>query len=299
MISHFFWKYYDKSDPAYPGHTIFENYLLDFYKLHDAIVLEFMKHIDQNVSLMIMSDHGHGMRPPRTININEILRNFGYLKSKNKTYSDKYNIAFSNMVKNRLMPIVKRIGGEEFILKIAKQYPKSRDIYKSLNIIDHENSIAYLSSFTGSKTYYYGGIEINKKFKSTQTDYEKIRNDLIRDLNSVINPITDQKLIRWICKKEDLYQGKYIEKYPDILFELNDNFGIGWDVHNDIVGIALDHDLAPGGHKNEAVFLINDKTNNFSNQTISIMDIAPTILDILQIPHSRQFDGKILKKGEF
>ena len=83
-IMHIFWNYCDPKDPTYPGKNQFENVILDFHILYDKLVGELLDKIDKDTTVMILSDHGHYRRPTNLFNVNEVLRQKGYLESKIK-----------------------------------------------------------------------------------------------------------------------------------------------------------------------------------------------------------------------
>jgi predicted AlkP superfamily phosphohydrolase/phosphomutase len=95
-----------------------------------------------------------------------------------------------------------------------------------------------------------------------------------------------------VCRREDLYGGLRVkEAYPDIVFKLKDGYGVGWNVYSSLIGKAYDHNLAPGGHKENAVFLASNLNRSILKKEIDLVDIAPTILDFFGIKNCNNFDG--------
>ena len=81
--------------------------------------------------------------------------------------------------------------------------------------------------------------------------------------------------------------------YPDIVFELKDDYGVGWDIYSDLYGKAYDHKVASGGHAKDAVFLIRNVNREVMKQDMNVVDVAPTILDLLGIDwRGFDFDGR-------
>ena len=73
-IQHFLWRYCDKEDPTYPGKNIYERKIEDFYIFIDKVIGKFIDVIDSDTQLVVISDHGHGMRCTHCFNINEYFR---------------------------------------------------------------------------------------------------------------------------------------------------------------------------------------------------------------------------------
>ena len=67
-------------------------------------------------------------------------------------------------------------------------------------------------------------IEI-KKENIKDRNYEDLRDLIIKDLSELTNQKTNEKLIKWICKREALYSGPHNHKYPDIVFQLKEGYG--------------------------------------------------------------------------
>ena len=80
-IMHIFWNYCDPDDPTYPGDNKFRDVILNFHKLYDSHLGNLISALGSEYNIIIMSDHGHFRRPTNLININELLREKGYLKS--------------------------------------------------------------------------------------------------------------------------------------------------------------------------------------------------------------------------
>ncbi|VVB94971.1 Type I phosphodiesterase / nucleotide pyrophosphatase [uncultured archaeon] len=279
-LEHFFWRYYDENDPTYPGDNPYKNVIRDYYKIIDKIIGEYTE-INPDVTTIILSDHGHGMRPPKTVNINEFLRKRGFLKS---NYSRLNHRSFVlERFKRLILDIIHKYELDYWAVRISRLAPKmSKEIYMSTSTINMSETSAFLSSFAGPKSYPHGGIEINQR-NLRNLKYEEMRNLLIKEISNLKDPDTEEELVKWVCKREELYSGKYISKYPDIVFELKDGFGVFWSIHTPLIGTAYEHNLAPGGHKQAAVFLINKMNKRIGHDYISLMDIAPTILDLLEI----------------
>jgi predicted AlkP superfamily phosphohydrolase/phosphomutase len=104
---------------------------------------------------------------------------------------------------------------------------------------------------------------------------------------------TGDNVFKYVINREDLYHGPFLnELYPDIIFELDKNYGVGWEIENPLFGKSFDHNIASGGHRKEAVFLMANVTRNIRTNKVSLVDVAPTVLDILGIDPTRyDFDG--------
>jgi len=292
IVQHRLWRFFDEDDPTYPGQTSLRWIILDYYKMFDGIIEEFIKmHPDK--TLIVISDHGHRSRPIKTVNINEYLRRRGFLTPKGNGYLIG---KIQSKIKKIILDCANKLDIEHWLIKLIVRNQKltkiSKSIYSSAGVIDRDKSIAYLSNFVGLKSYSYGGIEINKDLVSN-IEYEKIRDGIIKSLLKLKTP-DNESLIKWVKKREELYLDKFNEKiYPDIIFELKEDYSIGWNICCNLYEKAYDHKVASGGHRKDAVFLVRNVNRRIRSKEVSIVDVAPTILDLLGVDWRRlNFDGK-------
>lgn len=283
-IQHLFWMYYDKNDPFYQEGNPYKNVIFDFYKFYDKNVMaKFLKLIDHNTIFMVLSDHGHAMRPVKILNINEILRKKGLLKLKKENINLRGDLI--NKTKKRVLSLIdqhRSIGKiTSFFLKL---FPHALSLYLNITPID-KKSVAYLSDPSGGiKAYSYAGIKINKENVDAHS-YENIRDRIIKLLLSIEEPGNREKIVEWAVRREEIYNGKYINKYPDIVFKLKDDWGVGWDTKENIFSTSRSHKLHSGNHRAETpvLFISNQKTRLNLKKKMELMDIAPLILNLLKM----------------
>lgn len=287
IVQHRLWRFFDPEDPTYPGPSTFENIILDYYKQLDSIIGDFIS-LYPDVPLVIVSDHGHTIRPNKTININKLLHDKGYLKVNSNSVS-------KGNTKEYILKFIKKFELESYAMKLlskSKGLTKiGKSIYSSEHLIDKNSSSAFLSTFAGIKSYPFGGIQINRDVVPPQ-NYDKFRDDLVLELGEVRGSDGDM-IFEWILPRENLYHGQYVaDLFPDIVFRLKNGFGVGWDIA-EVVGEAHDHTIASGGHDVHGVFLLQNIPRQVHKKQIDLMDFAPTVLDILgiELPDAK-FDGR-------
>jgi predicted AlkP superfamily phosphohydrolase/phosphomutase len=290
-IQHALWRYGDETDPTYPGPNALQDLIRDSYRLLDGIVGQFL---DQHpgVTTIVMSDHGHGMRPPTTVNINELLRRKGFLRSKGHRVNPVPRVMEG--LKRGLLDFVHDRELDSWLVNLSKMRllsAASKSIYMSTASIDMERTVAYLSSFAGPKSYGHGGIEINRE-NLNGMPYEELRASIIQELSQLREPDTGEPLMEWISRREDLYSGPYVSQFPDIVFELKEGYGVYWGIHTPLIGTAYEHNLASGGHKKDAVFLVSGAGGEPVTQEMTLMDVAPTILDLLGLEGDAGLEGR-------
>ena len=291
LIQHQFWSHCDPRDPTFPGDTPFRSAIRDFYVLHDRIIGRLMSEVGDETTVMVLSDHGHGMRPVKIFNINRLLREHGLLALKHGAENTRMNLF--RRVKNSAMDLVSRYELGRLAAKLLKAAPWTKKLYLSASDLDLDRTIAYTTDMSGIKAYSYGGIQIAQRNLNGRS-YESVRDRIISLLLDARDPEQgDEPLVRWIRSRDELYAGPYRDVYPDLVFELRSDYGAGWDAAGPLLDVSLSHNLYPGSHfgSNALFMLIGPGVEQVNRAPASMMDIAPTVLDVLGTSVPEGLDG--------
>ena len=290
IIQHRLWRFFDKDDPIYPGETTLEKIIPEFYLQFDSICKRF-SNLFPDATLMIISDHGHKSRPIKTVNINEYLRREQLLQIRKKNLETRIKKSIGNI----LLEVTSKLDIEHLLIRIVGTSGQltgiSKSLYSSSGIIDKENSRAFLSTFAGIKSYSHGGIEINRRLIS-ENEIQKLKSDIIKILLNMRNE-EGTRMMKWARSREEMFTGEYTTRiYPDIIFEMLDDYGTGWELNSELSGRSYDHKVASGGHAKEGTFLIANQKKKISTRRIRLADIYPSVMDILEIqPSKDDLDG--------
>ena len=97
-------------------------------------------------------------------------------------------------------------------------------------------------------------------------------------------------VVFWLSLKYGVHfnSSKY---FPDILFKLNEKYGVSWQLYSPLFSINPTHKKISGGHKQYGVFFAYNYDGKISNFNPTLIDIAPTALQMLDIDISG-FEGK-------
>jgi len=280
-IQHYFWNYFDSTHPNYPGKNRYEKIIKDFYVIADKAIGRFIDAVDSDVITLVISDHGHGIRPVKLLNLNEILHQEGYLFSKVTSKERKKYYVNKKWLKRRLIGLIKSFGTGYWATKFATKLPVWKKILASSADFDWAKTIAYVSDLSTVKSYSYGGIRINRQ--AIKDNYDKTVDRIIAMVQDIEHPETAEKLVKWVCRREDLYEGAYLDKYPEIVLELKEGYGLGWEINGPIIGDGDIHNVQPGSHKMDTpvLFVHNLNGRSIVRKEVELMDIAPTILSLL------------------
>jgi predicted AlkP superfamily phosphohydrolase/phosphomutase len=283
-VQHFLWRYFDSSDPTFPGDTKLNMAIPNLYRQFDQIVGKFIELAIKDTIVIVLSDHGHGKRPINQLNINELLRKHNILKTpeENRFLQIKKK---TEQLKNLSLNWMAQRGIGDLTYTIGRMIPRKarKALKKSSFVIDKFSSSAWASEMGGSTPV--GGIEINpEKFKRGSTEYSQLVNQIQRILTE-FNVSLERPVIKWISKSED-YMNNEKGYYPDILFELIEDYSVGSSLFTDIFTLNPRHMLISGGHKPQGVLFAYGANCISLPEQPSLLDIFPLILDNLQNEHT-------------
>ena len=288
-IQHFLWRYCDEQDPTYPGETEYKGVIERFYIYIDEVIGMFLDSIEPETLLVVVSDHGHGMRCTHCFNINEYFRKKGYLVSEaeGKIFSKQLIV---EKLKNSVLQFLNKHDMEDYIQVIAKFIPNAKSLKKGRHITNNSKNMIYASDFTGTNPF--GGICLNKDLID---NYDEFMESLIRELKLI--EYNGEPVFNWIKCREDMFNGKFVERFPEILFGMNPKLGINWALHTDLFTINPTHKKISGGHReNGVLFLSNLTKDRVDLSGLEMKNLFPTLLDFFGITYSNKCNGKSFLK---
>jgi predicted AlkP superfamily phosphohydrolase/phosphomutase len=265
-VQHMFWRLIDKTHPAYDREKA-EKYgdaILKVYQKMDEIVGEVMPFVDEETTLFVVSDHGfHSFR--KAVNLNTWLVKNGYM-----TLSSE---------KGKEYKLEDLFGKGEF-------WPN----------VDWQRTKAYALGL--------GSIYINLKGREAYgivkpgDEYDGLRQGIVTRLRNLRDNTTGKKAILDVYTREDIYKGEYLNEAPDLVVGFNEGYRVSWQTALGGIPpeiIVENKSNWSGDHCSfdpsitKGIFLSNKK---LAQESPSIIDIAPTVLRIFNLPIPEEMDGK-------
>lgn len=280
-VCHFFWRYYDRDDPTYPGPGEYEQVVPDFYRFIDGCVGRLAEASGEDALIMIVSDHGHAMRPPLLFNLNQLLMENGLLESRirgPRLLSPRYHL---DKTKNIVLETLHRLDMEDLSYRFAHAFPWTRKMKKKDFMTSPARNIATASGFGGTNPF--GGIEISpERCAEKGLEYEEVR-DRVIGLLMDFRDGSGEKVFIWARRREEMFDGPHIGRYPDILYEMRPEYGTSWSVHLPVITMNPRHRKISGGHRNQSTLIIGplDARRKVIPERVSPLNISPTVLDLL------------------
>ncbi|MBN1274276.1 MAG: alkaline phosphatase family protein [Candidatus Aminicenantes bacterium] len=253
-MHHAFWKYMDREHHLYVPGNTYENAIMEYYQDLDAKLERLLSHVDDQTAVLVVSDHG-AKRMKGAFCINEWLIEQGYLVLKEKPSS----------------PV-------------------------SLDRLDVDWSRTKAWGWGG----YYARIFLNIEGREAQgivspSDYEKERNLLAEKLAAVKGPAGES----WKTKilKPQEYFSEAVGDYPDLMIYFDDLFWRSAGTLGHGTKYLLENDTGPDDavHAQEGIYILKDASiKKGGRKDADILDIAPTILSIMDLPLPDGIKGKSL-----
>lgn len=151
------------------------------------------------------------------------------------------------------------------------------------------------------------GININTKGREPNgivnpgDDYEKLIDKIISELYHLKDPFSLENVVDDVFRKEELFCGDCLDEAPDIiLVPFQNKYALDPNKRNSRLSIGPTNDDNPikaQRNREGTLFLSGPNIKQgVKIHGITIYDLLPTILSLLNIDYNDDFDGKILHK---
>jgi predicted AlkP superfamily phosphohydrolase/phosphomutase len=278
--------------------------LNDFWRHLDEAIGSLLQAAEKDTTIIVLSDHGFGPQTERFY-VNEWLRRQGYLKLKEVEGGKQPTPgALSRGVQRWALDILKRFPLlkplRHFVPKRLRENPKREKPFESMvKQIDWQKTQAYSPPHTSV----FGSIYVNLKGRENKGSvedcfYNRVREEVIARFQSLRDQITDFQIE--VFKREDLYHGRYLAQAPDLVYVINNFRCISLhSFHGDpVFQVKQLREDYSGTHRFEGIFIAKGPSIKRGHrlQRAEIIDIAPTLLHIFEVPIPEEMDGKVLKE---
>ena len=303
-VQHAMWKF---MSPKHPLHdpSKFAKYgdvILNYFQYVDKALGEIVAKLDDNTTLMLMSDHGFGPFH-KFIHVNNWLRKYGWLKIKRNpkalVKSLLFDLGFAPMkVYNMLMAF--GLGSLKREVVRGKGQGMMKTFFLSFGDVDWKRSAAYSLGNVGQ-------IRLNVKGREPQgivepgEEFEKTRNAIIAKLWELRDPKTGEKVVQEVYKREEVYTGTNLAQAADIVFipTRMEYFGFGeYEFGSNEIIETMKRGIS-GTHRPNGMYLLWGKPIKAGVWTegANLYDLAPTILHLMGEPVLPDMDGRVLTEA--
>lgn len=295
-LQHLFWD--DISGEANTGR--YASLVDRCYSLADEIIGQRMDLLDERTHLFLVSDHGFGAAR-KWFYVNRFLQERGLLVlGEVQRGGAGAVVAHLGLTPQRLRSLVRRLdvlGLRRWVGRMAR-VTLGRQIDQSLTPpIDWSRTQALAGSPATE------GIYVNLKGREPQgivepgAAYEALRARLMAELQALRDPETGELVVHAVYRREELYEGPFLDQLPDVVFDLDDGPYLASDAPTaSQVVEPLPRDLLQGRHRSTGIFVAAgpDIREGKQIEGARIVDVAPTVLHALELPIPEDMDGEPL-----
>lgn len=287
LAHHYFWA---RDDPQ-----AFER----IYRIYDRVdetVGRLLAMVDEDDYFVMFSDHGTGPAPHRRFYFNRWLANEGLLQTRS-SLAERLGVASA-------------INGAINGIKRARIHHRLRrwirgPMRRGVTSLTHNNAFV-----EWERTRAYGieffyplvGFEVNLQGRQSHgvvspgTEYERLRDELCARLERLVDPETGQRVCRRVCRREEMFHGSHLHRFPDVVAALNPDYD--GRIHMEPAVFAdntarCDYPFM-GYHGDTGLFAMRGPGIAAGRKLPpnEMIDLAPTLLDLLGLPIPDTMEGE-------
>lgn len=303
-ISHAMWKYMDNTHPLHdPAAALkYGNAIRDYYAYLDGKLARYVDELPDDTTLIVMSDHGFGPFH-KFIHVNNWLLQEGFMATNRGVMTNvkrtMFRYGFSPM---NVYDTMMRFGLGALKREVVRGQGQGllKTFFLSFEDIDWSRTQAYSLGNVGQVYINVAGRE-PQGCVQPGAEYERVRSEIMAKLQSLRDPESGELVVESIYRREELYQGDYLEKAPDIVFlpRRLEYFGFGeYEFGSHKIIESMRRGIS-GTHRMNGVFMAYGAAIQPGSlvENASLYDLAPTILRLMDEPVSEQMDGRVLEEA--
>jgi predicted AlkP superfamily phosphohydrolase/phosphomutase len=266
-VQHMMWRFID---PRHPMHdpalaARWGDAIERTYRKCDDLVGRMRAKLPNDAVVFVMSDHGfHSFR--RSVNLNSWLAQNGYL-------------VFTGQSEGAERRLDDLFGQGRF-----------------WEGVDWGRTRAYALGL-GQIYFNLRGRE-SRGIVSAGAEYAALQDEIVERLSPLVDPETGERVFGGIYRRDELYHGEYLVNAPDLQAGFADGYRVGWQdtlggirpsvIENNTKRWSGDH-CGTARELSAGVLFANRR---LAREDPHILDLAPTILKLLEVPLPEDLDGR-------
>ena len=293
-IAHKFWRFSDPAAPGYEPHPMPDGTLLEhFYDRVDESVGRILEAADDDAFVLVLSDHGTGPRTNRRFNTNAWLQEQGLLV---RSSGQRGRKAAAGVV-----AWLKDVAPKKHWLwrKVPDRVRRSTGALRAYGgAIRWESTRAYRVEID----HHVEGINVNLSGREphgsvAEEDYETVRDEILAAAKDLRDPATGKKVVDRACRRENLYEGPFAGRAPDVVLILNPSVEAGHSAANHTFSEVADSRLerSSATHRPDGIFIASGPgvRSGFDLGDASLVDAPATLLWSLGLELPAEMDGRV------
>lgn len=300
---HCFWKWMDPTSPKRAKCTEeevarFGGVIDSVYTHLDSMLGDIFERMNEDDSVIVISDHGFGQKCPVSSQLNRWLEAHGYLVYEKG--GDRPNLVSKAL---RFVASHTSRGTKE---KLARVLPGVRNWAQSK---------ALFSGVDWSKTRVYSDsqfprLRLNLIGREGQgivrpEDAQSLTDELCAKLADMRDSVTGEPIVRDVFRRDDIYKGPHVGPAEDILMRWREDIVIhgvalpdGYEMPDEELSVMPGEDpkVISGDHQIHGVFIGCGKPfqKGTKAEGLRLLDMTPTILHVRGVAVPDAMDGRVM-----
>lgn len=307
---HYFWHYMDPAHARFDprGSALFGGAIAGVYERLDRHLGVLVERLAQDGVVMLVSDHGFGPVPARTVYLNRYLAQLGVLHYRRPPRGARLLARLARagdaLLRGTLTSDRKRW--------LARLFPSIRGKWESsltgFDAIDWARTRAYCSEILAFPADVWVNLRGRQPAGIVERgpEYEDLVAFLRERLLDLRDPVTGVPVIGRVHRKEEVYEGPYLDRAPDLLLGWweGDGFAARASLpeHTGSPVVVESRAGAPGrsewtgNHREDGLLAVcgGGIRQHPGLPRSRIVDLAPTILYLMGAPVPEGMDGRVL-----
>jgi predicted AlkP superfamily phosphohydrolase/phosphomutase len=291
QCQHYGWAGWEKSGSASP--------LAQVCRLVDGAVGELLE--DAEGDVVVVSDHGGG-RAKGVVNLNAWLADQGLLE-----YAGPIGLAPSEVGRQALFGLLelrRKVVPKSVRYRVKQHVPRLREKVsrvRDLSAVDWSHTRAFAYGDMGNIVINVRGREQHGIVEPGE-EYERLCDEIAAQALEMTSPVTGERIVAAVHRREDLFEGPFLEKIPDLIIEFKDYAWMGKGNQKRaeaFVPITDEHPYrgTTGSHRPDGLLALSGPSiQPGAGFGARIEDVAPTILYLTGAPIPTGLDGRLLEE---
>jgi predicted AlkP superfamily phosphohydrolase/phosphomutase len=302
--AHFFWHLHDHAHPAHDPALAARlgDVLLQVYRLVDEQLGLLLDEVG-DVSLLVVSDHGSGQRELRAIHLNLWLARLGWLHF-GADGGGHWAAALA-----RLKEVAGLVFPHQQLNWLRHLWPdrwrrrlSQGELFAG---IDWERTRAFSEERRGNIWINLRGRE-PRGVVAAGAEYQALCSDIAAALEEMGDPVTGERIVHRVWRREELFDGPYLDRIPDLLIEVESpsQFMVhAGDRDGPPVRPLTEREIADlivfGDHRMEGVLLMAGEgiRPGAALSGARLCDVFPTALYLMGEEIPALLDGRVVEQA--
>ncbi|PYM53616.1 MAG: hypothetical protein DMD77_26080 [Candidatus Rokuibacteriota bacterium] len=293
-VGHHFWHFLDPGHPRHDPSAAQElaTAILDVYREIDTGVAALLEHVGADSHALVMLSHGMGPFYAGAHLLQPVLDRLG-MSGMVPSASDSSVVEQSTWKLRHLVPARVRRHVKGWLPRLASAL--WRQTHHEVRPWERARAFAV------PEHYMTSGIRINLRGREPAgtvepgAEHEALCRELTEVLLSLEDAETGRKVVQWVARPAELYQGPHLADFPDLLVEWEHSFPIRAVRSPRIGTVAEDFPFERSGdHRSNGLLAglgPRFQSGEIKNE-VRTEDIAPTVLEFFGVPIPSHYEGR-------